>query len=229
MGLIRSAWHILVLRTQRTRTGRLLAVVGAATLASLMLPTTPAFALINPLILTRVVSFEDVSPFTKWTPVLPRYEAQRAEAAERCIGPDCLNHRWEAMLRSVRNKSTLHKVEAVNRFINRIPYVTDQDNFALEDVWQTPYEMMANGGDCEDYVIAKYISLKRLGVPELAMRILVVRDRNLDGQVHAALEVMVDGRAMLLDNQIAAVTSTQMVFHYEPVYAINESTWWSYN
>lgn len=229
MAITRSVRHFLALFTQGSRAGKLLVVAGVATLATLMLPTTPAWALLNPLILSQVSSYEDVSPFTKWTSVLPRYEAQRAEAAERCIGPDCLNHRWEAMLRSVRNKSTLHKVEAVNRFINRIPYVTDQENFDLEDVWQTPYEMMANGGDCEDYVIAKYISLKRLGVPESLMRILVVRDQNLDGQVHAALEVMVDGRAMLLDNQIAAVTSTQMVFHYEPIFALSESKWWSYN
>lgn len=159
---------------------------------------------------------------------MPRYEAQRAQMKDRCIGKACLNKQWEKLLTRLKGKPLPEKIEAVNRFFNAVAYVSDKENFGIDDYWQTPFEMMSNGGDCEDYAIAKYISLKRLGVPESAMRILVVKDRNLDGTVHAMLEVKMDKKAYILDNQAKSVLPVAKVFNYEPIFAINESKWWSY-
>jgi predicted transglutaminase-like cysteine proteinase len=89
--------------------------------------------------------------------------------------------------------------------------------------------MMKRGGDCDDYSIAKYISLKRLGVPESNMRIIILQDNNLGGIMHAVLEVKVGGKPYLLDNQAKAVTAEEDIFHYRPIYAINRTAWWTYN
>lgn len=228
MGIARSVRDILRFSVRTSRATQYIALVACATILTMLLPTTPAWALLNPLLISRQVDFSDISPFTKWTPLMPRYEAQRAEMKGRCVGKACMNQQWETLLRRLANKPLPEKIEAVNRFFNAIAYVSDEDNFGINDYWQTPYEMMANGGDCEDYAIAKYISLKRLGVPETAMRIVVVKDMNLDGSVHAMLEVKFENKAYILDNQAKTVLPLARVFHYEPIFAINESKWWSY-
>jgi predicted transglutaminase-like cysteine proteinase len=57
------------------------------------------------------------------------------------------------------------------------------------------------------------------------MRIVVVQDLNL-GIAHAVLVVYLDGRALVLDNQIDDVVPAAAVRHYRPIYSINERHWW---
>lgn len=197
-------------------------------LSATVLQPEPVQAIANPLLSTRQTDFSDISPFTRWTGVMPRYAEQHAIANGTCIGDGCLNKQWEILLKGLVGADRREQVEAVNRFFNAIPYITDEDNYAVTDYWQTPYELMERGGDCEDYVIAKYISLKRLGVPEHALRILVVKDEKLGGTVHALLEVKVNQETYILDNQTQDVLPVARIYHYQPVYAINETKWWSY-
>jgi predicted transglutaminase-like cysteine proteinase len=64
----------------------------------------------------------------------------------------------------------------VNGFFNRLPYITDQDHWGVADYWATPSEFLASsGGDCEDYAIAKYFTLKELGVPVSRLRLVYAR------------------------------------------------------
>ncbi len=201
-----------------------------AALLVLLMPGAPATAVANPLFELRQQADDDISPFTKWTRLMPRYEMQRTAAASlhQCIGKGCLNQQWEALLTRLHGKSLAEQMRALNVFFNRIDYVADEANYGISDYWQTPYELMAKGGDCEDYAIAKYISLMRLGVSPKAMRILVVHDAEQRGNTHAVLEVTVASTAYLLDNQEDEVLAAAQVHHYQPVYAINSNRWWSY-
>src|SRR6185369_9110964 len=62
-------------------------------------------------------------------------------------------------------------LERVNEFINRLPAIPDIDHWKVIDYWATAAESFAsNGGDCEDFVIAKYFALKELGVPIARLR-----------------------------------------------------------
>lgn len=189
--------------------------------------SSDAQAFSNPLFSLREEQNTDLSEFSKWTSVLPRYEEQHAEA-EACEGSQCPGASWEALLHSLEGKPVRAQIDAVNRFFNRIKFIEDRDNYGRADVWATPYEMFERGGDCEDYAIAKYISLKRLGVSERQMRIMVVQDKNLGGIMHAVLEVKIDGKAYLLDNQVKQVVQAARVFHYRPIYAINSQSWWAF-
>lgn len=197
-----------------------------AILAMSMVPAN-AIAIPNPFFSGRWQSHDDLSAFTKWTAVMPRYESAKADV-EECDGEDCLPQQWEKLLTLLEDKPVKRQLDAVNTFFNAIPYVEDSDNYGMTDYWQTPYEMMKRGGDCEDYAIAKYISLKRLGVAESKMRIMIVQDNNLGGIMHAILEVKIDGATYLLDNQASKVTTANKVFHYRPIYAINTQAWWAY-
>ncbi len=204
-----------------------IALAGALA-AMAMFVSGDAMAAVNPLLSSRQVDSSDISPFTKWTALMPRYEMQRAEAESKCIGEGCLNKKWEKLIGELEGKPVQTQIDAVNKFFNSMKYISDQENYGTADYWNTPYELMERGGDCEDYAIAKYISLKRLGVSESDMRIIVVKDQNLNGTLHALLEVTVGDTAQLLDNQAKTVLPVAKVFHYQPIFAINESKWWAY-
>jgi predicted transglutaminase-like cysteine proteinase len=64
----------------------------------------------------------------------------------------------------------------VNGFFNRVPAIEDIEHWGVEDYWATPAESLAsNGADCEDFAIAKYFTLKELGVPVGRLRIVYAR------------------------------------------------------
>jgi len=69
------------------------------------------------------------------------------------------------------------------------------------------------------------LSLKELGFDTEKMRVVVVQDTNLR-TLHAVMSLERDGDILILDNQIKEVISHQHIFHYVPVYSVNESNWW---
>lgn len=194
----------------------------------MLMTSNTAQALTNPLIDMHQVSSSDISAFTKWTSLMPRYAQERAGIGNRCADPKCLNLKWERLLTRLHSLPPREQVKRVNQFFNRVPYLSDQKNYGVSDYWATPYEFMARGGDCEDYAVAKYISLRRLGFSENQLRIVVVHDWHLGGTIHAVLEVKLAGETDILDNQEKRVLPEAKVMHYAPVFAINEATWWSY-
>ena len=93
--------------------------------------------------------------------------------------------------------------------------------------WASPGEFFRRHGDCEDYAIAKFLSLRALGFDDAAMRIVVLQDLNL-GIAHAVLAVELGGETLILDNQVADVVPARAIRHYRPIYAVNETHWWLY-
>ena len=70
------------------------------------------------------------------------------------------------MMNEVRDQSEMEKLNGVNDFFNQTPYASDKETWGVSDYWATRYEFIGKDrGDCEDYVIAKYFTLKELGVP----------------------------------------------------------------
>ena len=57
------------------------------------------------------------------------------------------------------------------------------------------------------------------------MRIVVLQDLNLK-VAHAVLVVYIDGKALVLDNQITKVVESKRIKHYKPIFSINEGAWW---
>ncbi len=173
----------------------------------------------------------DTKPFTKWLGVLSRYPSQRTSMESQCRksggrgGQACAVVRWMRDVEALRSASRADQLKAVNDLLNERPYREDIVNWGVPDFWATPVEFQQKSGDCEDYAISKYMSLRLLGVPVSAMRIVVLNDHNL-GILHAVLAVQEGGTLYLLDNQITSLTKDSRVFHYEPIYSINESGWW---
>jgi predicted transglutaminase-like cysteine proteinase len=174
---------------------------------------------------------ENLVPFPKWTGVVGRFEKEKklpeSECGQRKYHP-CVIKEWLSMLDEVRDKSFRDQLDAINDWGNAHPYIIDQLNWGMEDYWETPYEFMEVNGDCEDYAIAKYYSLRAIGLPDDKMRIIIVQDLNLGGIIHAVLGVYDDDELLILDNQSKQVMPALKIYHYRPIYGVNEDWWWAY-
>ena len=86
---------------------------------------------------------------------------------------------WLAMLTAQKSRPLSQQLPAVNEFWNRAVVQTEDSMlWAQPDYWATPLETLGKGaGDCEGYVIGKYFSLLRLGVPGDRLRLIYVRAR----------------------------------------------------
>lgn len=165
--------------------------------------------------------------FPQWLSVLERHLIEMAPAGdcEQTTFNRCHLKTWMRSLESMRGLSREEQVRTVNRFANQQKYVLDLENYGVDDYWATPLQFLEQNGDCEDYAIIKMLSLKRLGFDVADMRIVVVQDTNLRIP-HAVMSLHLQDDIKILDNQISEVISHRDIYHYTPIYSINEQNWW---
>ena len=177
---------------------------------------------------THEIRRTNLKPFTKWRDALKRFERESAKAPGRCgdlTQNKCRFREWAALIEKLRGLSPAEQMRRVNRFMNRSRYIIDPINWGVKDYWESPGQFFTREGDCEDYAITKYMTLKRLGFDPRKMRIVVLRDLNLK-IAHAVLAVEMNGKRWILDNQIEQVVEDTTIRHYLPLYSINEYAWW---
>lgn len=168
--------------------------------------------------------YDDIRDFKKWNEVVKKQEMDMI-----VNGP--VTEKWKENIALIEkmNLNREDKIKVVNDFINKsIVYTEDRDNYHMNDYWASPTEALTRGyGDCEDYALAKYFTLKQLGVPEDEMRIVVLNDtrKNI---LHAILVIENNdgGTNYVLDNQNKAVMMDNQIAYYIPIYSINERNWW---
>lgn len=177
---------------------------------------------------TLEVKRDDLAPFPKWTTALKRYFEERGRQPGSCQDPrfnQCHWQEWQKLLGDLAGQPKQAQLDAVNRFMNQYKYITDPINWGVDDYWESPAQFLSRFGDCEDYAIAKFLSLRALGWPNEVLRVVVLQDLNLKIP-HAILIVNVDGRQLVLDNQIPQVVEAATIRHYRPIYSVNETSWW---
>lgn len=133
---------------------------------------------------------------------------------------------WRRNLKSWSSVKETQQLELINSWVNRtIRYTEDANAFGQSDYWASPKVSLKGRGDCEDYVIAKYASLKALGFGDDRMRIVIVTDtRKKIG--HAVLSVRTADGVYILDNQNLRPVLHQQISYYAPVYSINAAGRW---
>jgi len=136
---------------------------------------------------------------------------------------------WQKLMKTGKNLPEKEKLKRVNAFFNRgIEFVDDINLWGQKDYWATPLEFLAHGaGDCEDYSIAKYFTLKELGVSEKKIRITYVKALKLN-QAHMVLTYFAHPRAvpLVLDNLITEIRPATKRKDLLPVYSFNGSGLW---
>ncbi|AXX94418.1 MULTISPECIES: transglutaminase-like cysteine peptidase [Arcobacter] len=139
---------------------------------------------------------------------------------------------WDSMMEASKNESVLNKLKNVNDFFNRLTYKTDLAHWKRKDYWATPVEFMGTGaGDCEDYAIAKYFSLIKLGIPDDKLRITYVTYSKANSrfdQAHMVLTYYHQAGAIpvVLDNINESLQLATKRPDLKPVYSFNATGLW---
>lgn len=139
---------------------------------------------------------------------------------------------WDSMIESSKNESLLNKIKNVNDFFNQITYKTDAAHWKQKDYWATPFEFMGTGaGDCEDYAIAKYFSLVKLGIPDDKLRITYVIYKKTNSRFEQAHMVLTyyhktGAEPVILDNINRTLQLASKRSDLKPVYSFNASGLW---
>ncbi len=139
---------------------------------------------------------------------------------------------WRKLIDDSSALAENDKLNKVNSFFNRrILYKTDWEVYNQEDYWATPLEFMGHGaGDCEDFVIAKYMTLRILGVANERLRLIYVRYQsgNTAPIAHMVLGYYAQAseEPVILDNMVSSIRPASMRPDLSPVYSFNSDGLW---
>ncbi|MEQ1440582.1 transglutaminase-like cysteine peptidase [Fontimonas sp. SYSU GA230001] len=164
--------------------------------------------------------------------------ARLRDVAQKRYGAVALNAvtDWQRMIDMARGEPVPVQLGRVNEFWNvRTRFEDDIAVWGQDDYWATPLEMLARGrGDCEDFAIAKYVSLLELGVPQSRLRLIYVRAnlRAFGGaatQAHMVLGYYEDpnGEPVILDNLTGRIQPASARPELTPVFSFNGQGLWA--
>tara|TARA_R110002050_G_scaffold167503_1_gene298347 strand:- start:1845 stop:2459 length:615 start_codon:yes stop_codon:yes gene_type:complete len=136
---------------------------------------------------------------------------------------------WQDTINDGVTLNDYDKLNLANQFANRrIRFVSDSDHWHKSDYWATPLESLGTkGGDCEDFAIFKYFTLKAMGVDESKMRLMYVRAL-LINEPHMVLIYFEDPKAMplVLDNLKTKILPANQRRDLKPIYSFNGQGLW---
>lgn len=142
---------------------------------------------------------------------------------------------WRKLVDSGQNLSDEEKLRQVNQFFNRrTRFDEDIRIWGQTDYWATPMETLGKAqGDCEDFAIAKYFTLRSLNIPTSKLRLVYVRARfggpySQVAQAHMVLTYYAtpDAEPLVLDNLITDIRPASRRPDLTPVYSFNSDGVW---
>lgn len=142
---------------------------------------------------------------------------------------------WRELLTTSSGVPEATKLKRVNEFFNqKIHFDDDSKIWGTTDYWATPLEVLGRGqGDCEDFAIAKYMTLKLMGIPSSKMRLTYVKAR-LGGpqsqivQAHMVLSYYQapEDEPLILDNLISDIRPASRRPDLTTVFGFNAEGLW---
>ncbi|NRB41170.1 MAG: transglutaminase-like cysteine peptidase [Pseudomonadales bacterium] len=131
---------------------------------------------------------------------------------------------WRDDLETMKSLSPMQQLQSVQQMVNhRVSYMKDYDHFGKADLWGFPIEALTEGGDCEDYVFLKALSLQYLGWGIEDFYLVVGKNhRAKPAQWHAIFVVkMPNGGHVVLDNMHVDIRTPDQEWYFEPLYAMS--------
>ncbi|UTF61345.1 transglutaminase-like cysteine peptidase [Gilvimarinus sp. DA14] len=138
---------------------------------------------------------------------------------------------WFELLERSKPENTQQQLQSINDFFNRgLTFSDDRLLWKEKDYWATPMQTMGvRGGDCEDFTIAKYFSLLKLGMPAEHLRLIYVR-ANTGGRVQAHMVLgyfsSPDAEPLILDNLNPLILPASQRTDLTPVFSFNSQGLW---
>lgn len=168
-----------------------------------------------------------VPVFTRGTFTL---DEETLSQAEKEYGPGARKRleAWAKLIREDQSTTDMEKLEKVNSFFNQLQFVDDIIHWKQKDYWATPIELLASdGGDCEDFSIGKYFTLKVMGVPEKKLNMTYVKALRLN-QAHMVVTYYEKPGAepLVLDNLNKKIKPASQRKDLLPVYSFNGTSLW---
>jgi predicted transglutaminase-like cysteine proteinase len=142
---------------------------------------------------------------------------------------------WRKLMNDTKGQPETDMVTAVNTFFNRrILFEDDIVLWKLPDYWASPLEFMGKGaGDCEDFAISKYVTLRMLGISNDNLRIIYVKAQIGGAASTTSVAHMVlgyyaqpNGEPLILDNLIGSVRPAANRSDLQPVFSFNSEGLW---
>jgi len=135
---------------------------------------------------------------------------------------------WEDLIIREAHQPDLEKLVLVNDFFNRLEFVDDILHWGEKDYWATPIEFIGSrGGDCEDFSIAKYFTLKAMGIDEEKLNLTYVKAINYNVS-HMVLTYLTAPGAepLVLDNLVGEIKPASERTDLLPIYSFNGKGLW---
>jgi predicted transglutaminase-like cysteine proteinase len=160
-----------------------------------------------------------------WRDVLARIDLEEDTLAACRASLDACSPAARRLLQLVelgRHRAGRARLGEINRAVNlSIKATSDWSQYGVDDFWSAPLATIEKGaGDCEDYVILKYLALREAGVSPNHLRLLIVsypRRRT----IHAVLAVQLDEEWLLLDNLTMVMVNSLEATQYRPLIALD--------
>ncbi len=136
--------------------------------------------------------------------------------------------RWKDIIVSGQHLDEAEKLRLANDFFNGARFVSDEELYGVADYWATPTEFIEHdAGDCEDFAIAKYFTLKAMGMDVAKLRITYVKSLTLN-QAHMVLAYYPtpDAEPLILDNLNLLIKPASERADLRPVYSFNAEALW---
>ena len=134
---------------------------------------------------------------------------------------------WRLLVQRARSQkwSQQRALDETNRFFNRQIFIDDIKLWGQPDYWASPVEFLAvGGGDCEDFSIAKYFTLREMGLSDESMRLIYVKAIRYN-QFHMVVANYATPASMpvILDNLDFAIKPANLRTDLVPIYSFNGS------
>jgi predicted transglutaminase-like cysteine proteinase len=145
-------------------------------------------------------------------------------------GPTQKFNAWRSLISSASALHDNERLKRVNDFFNRnMRFGEDADIWSQTDYWATPMESLGQGaGDCEDFAIAKYFTLREAGVVPTKLRLIYVRattgtTAGAPSQAHMVLAYYAQPEAepLVLDNLVSEIRPASRRPDLVPVFSFN--------
>jgi len=205
--------------------------VSALVLFFLACPATDSYAdeVKGPFGMDMTAAPESSSTWQQWKKIIAAADVE-IQKLEKCRAEKNCNlaeEKYSAIVKEAKPKEPYPKVEFVQERINHeIHYVPDQVQWGQVDRWSLPVDDEGKGslntgvGDCEDFVLAKYMLLLDALYPYKGMRILLVHDIFVH-QDHAVLAVSNEQKWLILDNRWDRLYEDKNLKHFKPLMAVD--------
>lgn len=151
--------------------------------------------------------------------VTPKWESVRDLSLDGGRGD------WKELVDQAPQLSSRDPLPIVNQWVNwHVRFVDDANG----DRWSSAASTLSLGrGDCEDFAIAKMALLKRFGISQDEMFLVLLRERNRPVD-HAVLAVRRGTAMYVLDSRTDKILKADQIADYSPTFSFSGPFAWIY-